>query len=72
MKTDYLLCFINRVIYEFQNSKDHGQESFIIPPDYFGTTNTFISIEIFYFKLNELNQIIFKKRFTKLLMMVPE
>ena len=49
MNTDNPLRFINSAIDEFQKSKDHRNESFIIPPDLFGITKPFISIEISYF-----------------------
>ena len=46
MKADYPLRFINNVINEFQKGKNHGDERFIIPPDLFGITEAFISVEI--------------------------
>lgn len=37
-KVDYSLRFINSVINEFQKSKDHGDESLIIPFNVSGIT----------------------------------
>ena len=39
MEADYQLCFINSLISEFQKSKDHRDESFIILPDLFELPN---------------------------------
>ena len=48
MKTDYLLRFIISGINEFPKCKDHGDENFVIPPNLFGITKPFISIEMSY------------------------
>ena len=45
---------MNCVINEVQKSKYHGDESFIIPPDLFGITKPFTSIEIPYCELNKI------------------
>ena len=47
-------CVIDSVINEFQNGKDHGDESFIIILDLLGIAKPFISIEIPYCELNEI------------------
>ena len=65
MKADYSLRFINSIINEFQNGKDHGDESFIIPPDSFGISKPFISVEIPYCELNEIKPKYFLKKFHK-------
>ena len=54
MRAGYSLLFINSVINEFQRGKDHGGENFIIPPNLFGITKTFISIEMLYFEFSEV------------------
>ena len=54
MRAGYSLLFINSVINEFQRGKDHGGENFTIPPNLFGITKTFISIEMLYFEFSEV------------------
>ena len=49
MEAGYLLNFIKSVINNFQNGKDHGDKSFIIPPNLFGISLPFIFNEIPYF-----------------------
>ena len=71
-KAGYLLRFSNSIINEFQKGKDHRDESFIILPDLFRITKPFVSIEIPYFELNELNQNSFWRNFTNSLTMVSE
>ena len=46
MKADHPLICIDSVINEFQKSKDHEDEIFIILLDSFGITKPFISIKI--------------------------
>ena len=65
MNTDYPLRFINSAIDEFQNSKDHGTESFIISSNLFGITKPFISTETSYFELRKFRQKHFLKIFLK-------
>ena len=65
MEADYPLRFSNSVIDEFQKGKDHGDDSFIIPPDLLGITKPFISIEIPYCELNEIKSKHFLKKFYK-------
>ena len=43
MTSDYPLRFINMVINEFQEGKDHGDKSFIIPSISLESTGLFIS-----------------------------
>ena len=45
-KFDYWLNFFNSVINEFQNGKDWGDKSFIIPPDLFRIAKPLILTEI--------------------------
>ena len=77
MKADYPLSLTN----ELQNSKDHGDESFLIPSDLLRITKPFIFIEIPYCKLNETKSKHFLKKFRKIskflkkinsLLMIPE
>ena len=65
MNTDYPLRFIDSAIDEFQNSKDHGTESFIISSNLFGITKPFISTETSYFELRKFRQKHFLKIFLK-------
>ena len=55
MEDKHTLQTMNSLINEFQNGKSHWDESFIIPPDLFGITKTFIFIEIPYCELSEIN-----------------
>ena len=54
MKADYLLCFINSVVNEFQKGKGWGDESFVILPSLFEITKHFKFIEIPYCELNDI------------------
>ena len=65
MTADFSLRFINSVINMFRKGKDHGVESFMIPPDLFGITKTFISTEIPYCGLNEIKSTHLLKKFHK-------
>ena len=47
----------------FKKVKNHRDESFIIPPDFFGIIKSFISIEIPYCELNKIKS----KHFLKIL-----
>ena len=65
MKADYPLSLTNSVDNELQNSKDHGDESFLIFSDLLRITKPFIFIEIPYCKLNETKSKHFLKKFRK-------
>ena len=70
MKVDYPLRFSNSLINEFQNGKDCGNESCIIPSSLFEITKPFIFIEMPYceyetIKLNEIKLNHFLKKFHK-------
>ena len=54
MKADYPLPFINRVVNEFQNGEECGDEIFIIPTTLFEIAKSFIFVEISYCELNEI------------------
>ena len=62
VKADYPLRFISSVINQFQKGKDYGDESFVIPPDFFGIAKHFMSIEIPYSELNEIKSKHFLKK----------
>ena len=57
--------FTSNVVNEFQKVKDHWDESLIIPPDFFGITKPFISIEIPYYELSEIKSNYFLKNLDK-------
>ena len=65
MTADYPLSFINSVINESENGKDHKDESHKIPSDLFGITKPFISIEITHCKLSKIRFKLFLKKFHK-------
>ena len=54
MKVDYPFHFINSVVNDFPNSKEGGDENFIILTSLLEITKTFIYVEIPYFKPNEI------------------
>ena len=68
MKADYPLRFINSVTNEFQKGKDHGDESFTFPPDWFGITKPSLSTETPYCELNEIKSNHFLGNFTNSLL----
>ena len=65
MKADYPLPFINRVVNEFQNGEECGDEIFIIPTTLFEIAKSFIFVEISYCELNEIKSKHFLKKFHK-------
>ena len=65
MKADYPLPFINRVVNEFQNGEECGDEIFIIPTTLFEIVKSFIFVEISYCELNEIKSKHFLKKFHK-------
>ena len=65
MKADYPLRFINSVLNEFQNGKECGDESFIIPTSLFEIAKPLIFVEIPYRELNEIKSKHFLKKFHK-------
>ena len=65
MKADYPLRFINSVLNEFQNGKECGDESFIIPTSLFEIVKPLIFVEIPYCELNEIKSKHFLKKFHK-------
>ena len=54
MKADCPLSFINSVVNEFQNGKEYGDESFIIPTSLFEIAKSFMFVEISHCELNEI------------------
>ena len=73
MKADYPLSLTNSVDNELQNSKNHGDETFIIPPDLFRITKPF-NYPLKYPTVNsvKLKQNIFSRNFANFLLMISE
>ena len=63
MKADFQLRFINSAVNEFENGKECGDESFVIPSSLLGITKPFISIKISFCKLDENKSKHFLKKF---------
>ena len=57
--------FINSVVNEFQEGKECGDESFIIPTSLFEIAKPLIFVEIPYCELNEIKSKHFLKKFNK-------
>ena len=66
MKADYPLRFINSVVTKFQQGKECGEESFIIPTSLFEIAKSLIFVEVPYCELNEVKSKHFFKKFHKL------
>ena len=65
MKADYLLCFINSVVDDFQKGKECGDETFIIPTSLLEITKPLTFVEIPYCELNEIKSKHFLMKFHK-------
>ena len=61
LKADYIISVVN----ESEKGTDHGDENFTIPPDLFGISKPFISIEMPYGELSETKSNHFSKKFHK-------